>query len=217
MAGISNVAGSSNGGIDWPGRDQREAESMKRATYEDVVNAPEHKVAEILDGELILSPRPRPRHALAASRIGRILGPYDDDPAGPGGWWILDEPELHFEEEVVVPDLAGWQRNRLPAIPAEPYFTLAPDWVCEVLSPATARLDRTRKLPLYARVGIVHAWLVDPREQTLEVRFLKDGQWTIVGVCSDSDVVRIKPFEAIEIQLGRLWEHGAKASAPDVG
>ena len=189
---------------------------MKRATYEDVLNAPEHKVAEILDGELILSPRPAPRHALAASRLGMILGPYDDDPSGPGGWWILDEPELHFGDEVVVPDLAGWRRERLPAMPAEPYFTLPPDWVCEVLSSATARTDRVRKLPLYARAGVAHAWLVDPRVQTLEVLLLKDGQWTIVGVPGGSDVVRIEPFEAIELQLGRLWPD-ASAGGPQGG
>jgi Uma2 family endonuclease len=178
---------------------------MKRATYEDVLNAPENKVAEILDGELFLSPRPAPKHAMAASRLGRILGPYDDDPRGPGGWWILDEPELHFGEEIAVPDLAGWRRERLPAMPDEAFFTIAPDWVCEVLSPSTARLDRARKLPLYAQAGVVHAWLVDPLVQTLEVRLLQDGQWTIVGVCSGADVVRIKPFEAIELELGRLW------------
>lgn len=179
---------------------------MKRATYEDVLNAPEHKVAEILDGELFLSPRPAPRHAVTSSRIGQVVGSaFDDGRGGAGGWWIIAEPELHFGEEIAVPDIAGWRRERLPAMPAEAYFTLAPDWVCEVLSPSTARLDRVRKLPLYARVGVVHAWLVDPLEQTLEVRLLKDGQWTIVGVCSGSDVVRIKPFEAVQIELARLW------------
>ena len=133
--GGANLAGVSSGGIDWSGSSPAESETMKRATYEDVLNAPENKVAEILDGELILSPRPAPRHALAASRLGRILGPYDDDPGGPGGWWILDEPELHLGDETVetvVPDLAGWRRERMPAVPDEAYFTLAPDWVCEV-------------------------------------------------------------------------------------
>lgn len=178
---------------------------MKRATYEDVLNAPENKVAEILDGELVLSPRPAPRHSVASSRLGGILQPFDDGPGGPGGWWMLDEPELHFGEHVVVPDIAGWRRERMPVLPDEAYFTLAPDWVCEVLSPSTNKYDRSRKLRIYAEAGVAHAWLVDPVERTLEVLRLKDGVWTIVGVCVDSDVVRIHPFEAIQIELARLW------------
>jgi len=179
---------------------------MKRATYEDVLNAPEHKVAEILDGELFLSPRPAPRHAVAHSRLLGALGrPFDDGVGGPGGWWILTEPELHFGEQVVVPDLAGWRRERLPAMPEEAFFSLAPDWVCEVLSPSTGRIDRGRKLRIYAEAGVAHAWLVNPLERTLEVLRLREGAWTIVAVCSDSDAVRIEPFEAIDLELGRLW------------
>ena len=105
----------------------------------------------------------------------------------------------------MVPDLAGWRRERLPAIPEEAFFTLAPDWVCEVLSPSTQKNDRSRKLRIYAEAGVAHAWLVDPVERTLEVLRLRDGAWTIVGVCVDSDVVRIHPFEALELELGRLW------------
>jgi Uma2 family endonuclease len=189
---------------------------MKRATYQDVLDAPENKVAEILDGELFLSPRPAPRHAVASSRLGRVLGPFDEDPAGPGGWWILDEPELHLGEHVVVPDLAGWRRERMAAIPEEAFFSLAPDWVCEVLSPGTARIDRGRKLRIYAAAGVAHAWFVNPLERTLEVLRLREGAWTIVAVCTDSDSVRIEPFEAIELELGRLWTDPA-APAPDAG
>lgn len=185
---------------------------MKRATYEDVLNAPENKVAEILDGELFLSPRPAPRHAVAASRLGRILGPFDDDPGGPGGWWVLDEPELHFGEQVVVPDLAGWRRERMPAVPDVAFFTLAPDWVCEVLSPSTERIDRSRKLRIYAEARVSHAWLVKPSDRTLEVLRLREGSWTIVAVWEDTAVVRAEPFEAIELELGRLWAD--QASAP---
>jgi Uma2 family endonuclease len=179
---------------------------MKRATYEDVLNAPENKVAEILEGELFLSPRPGPPHAAAASEIGMVLGnPFHRGSGGPGGWWILDEPELHFGDHVVVPDLAGWRRERMPALPDEAFFSLPPDWVCEVLSPATEKIDRGRKLRIYAAAGVQHAWLLKPSDRTLEVLHLREGAWTIVGVCSGSDVVRIKPFEAIELELGRLW------------
>jgi Uma2 family endonuclease len=178
---------------------------MPRATYEDVLNAPENMVAEILDGELFLSPRPAPRRAVAASRLGRVLGPFDDDPGGPGGWWILDEPELHFGEHVVVPDLAGWRRERMPAIPDEAFFSLAPDWVCEVLSPSTARIDRTRKLRIYAGAGVAHAWLVNATERTLEALRLRDGAWTIVAVFGDADTVSAEPFGDVPLELGRIW------------
>jgi Uma2 family endonuclease len=187
---------------------------MKRATYEDVLNAPENKVAEILDGELFLSPRPATRHALAAWRLGRILGPFDDDPAGPGGWWLLNEPELHFGDQVLVPDMAGWRRERMAAVPDAAALTLAPDWVCEVLSPSTERIDRGRKLRIYAGAGVAHAWLVKPKDRTLEVLRLHEGAWTIVGVWEDAAVVRAEPFEAIEVSLAQLWPDEAPAPPP---
>jgi Uma2 family endonuclease len=188
---------------------------MKRATYEDVLNAPENKVAEILDGELVLSPRPAPRHAVAHSRLLGTLGrTFDDGIGGPGGWWILTEPELHFGEQVLVPDIAGWRRERMPAIPDEAYFSVAPDWVCEVLSPSTERIDRSRKLRIYAEAGVAHAWLVKPTDRTLEVLRLREGAWTIVAVWEDAAVVRAEPFDAIELELGRLW---AVQAAPPPG
>ena len=179
---------------------------MKRATYEDVLNAPENKVAEILDGELVLTPRPAPRHAVAQSALlGELHNPFNSGRGGPGGWWILVEPELHLGGDVLVPDLAGWRRERMPTIGDEAHFALAPDWVCEVLSPSTQKNDRSRKLRIYAEAQVAHAWLLDPIERTLEVLRLKEEVWTIVGVCVDSDVVRIHPFEAIQLELGRLW------------
>src|SRR2546429_8808185 len=127
----------------------------RRATYDDVLQVPPHRVAEIVDGDLHVSPRPASRHALAASVLGSGLGPpYHGGRGGPGGWWILFEPELHLAEDVLVPDLAGWRRTRLPAMPETAYFTLVPDWICEVLSPATARLDRQKKLAVYAPGGV---------------------------------------------------------------
>ncbi len=211
MAGEDNVAAASTGGIDSTEPSSAEPEAMKRATYEDVLNAPENKVAEILDGELFLSPRPASRHALAAWRLGRVLGAFDDDPAGPKGWWLLNEPELHFGDHVVVPDMAGWRRERMPAVPEVPFFTLAPDWVCEVLSPSTERIDRGRKLRIYAEAGVAHAWFAKPKDRTLEVLRLRDGVWTIVGLWEDAAVVRAEPFEAIDLELGRLWPDPAPA------
>ncbi len=179
----------------------------KRATYEDVLNAPENEVAEILDGELFLSPRPALPHAVAASRLGiHVGGPFDRGIGGPGGWVIVDEPELHFGDHVIVPDLAGWRRQRLPTLPDRPWLELVPDWVCEVLSPSTERIDRGRKLRIYADAGVSHVWLVNPIERTLEVLRLADGAWRILTVLSGDDEVRAEPFEVVPFPLAALWE-----------
>lgn len=182
--------------------------SEKRAGYEDVLNAPEHKVAEVIDGELYLSPRPASPHAQAASTLGEELGPpFKRGKGGPGGWIILYEPELHLGEEpaILVPDLAGWRRATMPEMPEVAYFTQPPDWVCEVASPATARLDRVRKLPLYARLGVDHAWVIDPAPRSLEV-FRRDGnEYRLVQTFADDARVRAEPFDAIELELAALW------------
>jgi Uma2 family endonuclease len=214
MGGARDLAAASGGGIDWTRPNQAERRRVKRATYEDVLNAPENQIAEILDGELLLSPRPWLRHSAASSRLGLALGSFDASQEGPGGWWILDEPELHLGADVVVPDLGGWRRERLPAIPDAAFFSLAPDWVCEVLSPSTERIDRGRKLRIYADAGVGNVWLVNPSERTLEVLRLRDGAWTIVAVCTGAEVVRIEPFDAIELALGRLWMDAPERSDP---
>lgn len=180
--------------------------ARKRATYEDVLCAPEDKVAQIIDGELHLSPRPAARHAAVSSVLGEELGPpFRRGRGGPGGWLLLDEPELHLERDILVPDLAGWRRERLSSIGDEAYFTLPPDWVCEVLSPSTEKLDRSAKLRIYARSKIPHAWLVNPAQRTLEVLRLTDDGWLTVAVHSDQERVRAEPFDAIELDLGLLW------------
>jgi Uma2 family endonuclease len=177
------------------------------ATYEDLLRVPDHLVAEILDGELYTSPRPAPRHADASSGLGGALrGPFDRGRGGPGGWRILDEPELHLAADVVVPDLAGWRRERLPDLPETAYFSVAPDWICEVVSPSTASMDRVKKLAIYAREGVRHAWLIDPIARTLEVLRLENGRWTIISTAAGLDVVRAEPFDALELDLSLLWD-----------
>jgi Uma2 family endonuclease len=177
------------------------------ATYDDLVAVPDHLVAEIVDGELWTSPRPALRHAAASSELGHQLGPpFHRGRGGPGGWLILDEPELHLGGQTLVPDLAGWRRERMPAVPDAPYATLAPDWVCEVLSPSTALLDRAKKLRVYAEHGVGHAWLVDPLARSLEVLRLQGGLWTLLDVHLGDVTVRAEPFEALELPLGALWE-----------
>jgi Uma2 family endonuclease len=176
------------------------------ATYEDLLQVPDHLVAEILDGDLYGTPRPRPRHAHAVSVLGsEILGPFHVGRDGPGGWWILFEPELHLGSDVLVPDLAGWRRERLAAIPDTPAIEVAPDWVCEVLSPTTAGLDRGKKLAIYARQRVAHAWLVDPQLETLEVFALSGSQWVLLGTYIAGAVVRAEPFAAVELNLALLW------------
>jgi Uma2 family endonuclease len=178
----------------------------KPATYVELLAVPDHLVAELIDGELITSPRPAARHARASSRLGVHLGgPFDSGIGGPGGWIILDEPELHLGGNVVVPDLAGWRRERMPKLPNTAAFELAPDWVCEVLSPGTEPVDRANKMPLYAREGVAHAWLVNPIGRTLEAYRLRDGAWTLVATYRGEVTARIEPFDAIELQVGVFW------------
>jgi Uma2 family endonuclease len=181
--------------------------ARRRATYEDVLAAPEHMVAEVIDGVLYTFPRPAKPHTAAASALGEELGPpFKRGRGGPGGWILLWEPELHLGEDILVPDLAGWRRERLPTLTdEEPFFTLAPDWICEVLSKSTSKLDRTEKLPIYAREGVRHAWLVDPLLRTLEVLRLESSKWLIVDTWHDEAKVRAEPFDAIELDLAILW------------
>jgi len=176
------------------------------ATYEDLRDVPEHFVAEIFDGKLYASPRPAIAHANAASVLGMELGgPFHRGKNGPGGWRLLDEPELHFGRDVLVPDLAGWRRERLPTIPDAAYIALAPDWICELLSASTEIIDRTRKLAIYAREGVAHAWLVNPALRTLEVLALESGRWVLLDTHEGEAKVRAQPFDAIELELGALW------------
>ncbi len=183
--------------------------ARKKATYEDLCKVPDTMVAEILAGELYTAPRPAVRHARSSSVLGMgIGGPFDMGIGGPGGWLILDEPELHLGEDVLVPDLAGWRRERLPALPDVAAMTLAPDWACEVLSPGTSRRDRGLKMPIYAREGVKHLWLVDPKAHTLEVFRLTPEGWLLLVVHTGHTKVRAEPFDAVELDIGLLWVEG---------
>ena len=182
------------------------AHARRRATYDDLLAVPDHLVAEILDGDLHTSPRPAPRHAQATTGLtGDLFGPFDRGRGGPGGWRILVEPELHLADDVVVPDLAGWRRTRLNELPAEAFFTLAPDWVCETLSPSTERIDRGKKLAIYAREGVAHLWLLNPIAETLEAYRLEHGRWLLLVTHAGDVAARVEPFDAVELELWRLW------------
>ena len=183
-----------------------EALAPRQATYQDVLDAPAHLVAEIINGTLHTHPRPAPAHTIASSVLGGELNPpFHRGRDGPGGWWILNEPELRLGDDVVVPDLAGWRRERMSGPPVTPYFTLAPDWACEVLSPSTRRVDLQEKRPIYAREGVTHLWLVDPTDRTLEAFELRDGEWVLIATAKDNEPVSVRPFDAITFSLGDLW------------
>lgn len=180
--------------------------SHKFATYEDLFDLPENIVGEIIHGQLITHPRPAFKHAVAISALSsELVGAFQKGRSGPGGWWILREPELHLGLDILVPNLVGWRRERLPVIPDIAFFTLPPDWVCEVLSPSTARTDRVDKMPIYAQQGIPFLWLIDPALHTLEVFVLHNGRWQLEGVHLEEDQVNAVPFDAIAFPLMDLW------------
>jgi Uma2 family endonuclease len=180
--------------------------ATRPASYEDLLDVPEHLVAEIIHGVLYTHPRPAPKPALSSAAIGgKLFDPFGTGRGGPGGWWILDEPELHLGPEVLVPDLAGWRRERMPALPDAAWLDLAPDWVCEVLSPSSAKTDRTLKIPIYAHFGVAHLWGVDPLLRTLEAYRLAERHWVLDVTLKDDDPVRLDPFAAIEFPLSDLW------------
>jgi Uma2 family endonuclease len=180
-------------------------DKKRRATYQDVLDAPPHLNAEVIDGELHLSRPGGPATAVAANVISDLHPAFSRGRGGPGGWLILAEPEIHVGDDIVDPDLAGWRRERLPLVPNGAFFTVVPDWVCEVLSPTTERFDRADKLPLFAAWGVRHAWLVHPRHRTLEVYKLDGGKWTLLAIHKDNVHVRAEPFEANEIDLSIWW------------
>lgn len=181
--------------------------ARKRATYGDLLAVPDRLVAEIIGGELRTMARPAPRHAWASSRLGeRIGGAFNIGGNGPGGWIILDEPELHLPDgDIVVPDLAGWRADRMLVLPEEAYFETVPDWVCEILSPSTEADDRADKMPIYVAAVVGHAWLVDPLVRTLEVYRRQETRWSLVATHKGDALVRAEPFEELELPLAALW------------
>jgi len=182
------------------------AEPLRRAGYEDVLAAPPNLVAEVVSGVLYTSPRPAAEHSVASSELNVDLGGlFGRGRGGPGGWWILFEPELHLGEDIVVPDLAGWRRSRMPQSPKGPFFTLAPDWLCEVVSPSSAGHDRIRKMGVYRKAEVANVWLLDPLARTLEVFRREAAGWLRAGAWGGDDRVHAEPFEAVELDLLPLW------------
>ncbi len=191
--------------------------ARKKATYEDLYSIPEGMIGEIINGELIVTPRPSRRHTLAASRLGsELIPPYDfGRGGGPGGWIIIIEPEIRLGEDTMVPDLAGWKKERFPVEEDHNWISVAPDWICEILSPKTASFDKGEKMPIYARYGVAYAWIIDPiMMKTLDVyRLESGGWWRLLESYGENDKMRAEPFREIEINLGDLWISGSQPSS----
>lgn len=181
--------------------------ARSEATYEDLHDIPENMTGEIVGGELIVTPRPSRKHGFTATVLGSRLTPpyYFGEGGGPGGWILIIEPEIGLEKDVLVPDLAGWKEERFPYTEDHNWISVAPDWVCEVLSPDTARNDRIKKMRAFARHEVRYTWLIDPALMTLEVFRLESGRWSLLGAYSESDKVRAEPFQELELDLLQLW------------
>lgn len=189
--------------------------TIRRTTYADLEAVPEHLVAEIIDDVLETHPRPRPRHARATTRLAAaVIDPFERGRGGPGGWIFMIEPELHLGSEVVVPDLAAWRSERLAAEPSEPFITIAPDWICEVLSPSTARLDRGPKRRIYLAAEVGHLWLLDPAEGELEAFERTGHQWLPLATTQRGEEVRAAPFDAVGFPLDDLLPFDAPSAPP---
>jgi Uma2 family endonuclease len=189
--------------------------AKKRASYEDLYTIPENMIGEIIDGELIVTPRPSGEHSNAAFALSAEIGPaYRFGRGGPGGWIILYEPEIKFGDNILVPDFAGWRKERFPGWPQENWFTMVPDWICEILSPSTARNDRINKMSIYARHEVQYLWLLDPRDRTLEIFRLKSGEWVKLAGFAENDKVKAEPFDEVQLELGNFWIEKEPESSP---
>lgn len=181
--------------------------ASRKALYSDLHHIPDNMVGEIIDGEMFATPRPSYRHSHAAFGLSSRLGPpyRFGEGDGPGGWIILYEPEIMLGENLLVPDFAGWKKERFPSVLEENWTTVPPDWVCEILSPSTIRTDRIKKMPIYALHGVDYLWLIDPSSRMLDVFRLDAGHWVLLASFAEDDKVRAEPFAAAEIDLAGLW------------
>ena len=172
----------------------------KNATYDDLYSIPDGWTGEIIDGDLYAFPRPRSIHARAITRLSRLLGDYDDD-----DWIILAAPEVRFGKHLLVPDVVGWRRARMPELPDVQVFQLAPDWVCEGLSPSTARLDKGRKREIYAKAGVGHLWFADPALQIVDALELDGKHYREIHIGVGDARIALPPFPRL-IELAKLWK-----------
>jgi Uma2 family endonuclease len=176
------------------------------ATVADWEAVPAPYTAHLIAGNLEVLPKPMPRHAHAQGQLfGELNGPFNRKRGGPGGWLFLQEVDIRLGSDIVSPDIAGWRRERLPGVPDATPITLAPDWVCEVLSPRTETFDRGGKAGWYAAAGVDWLWFVDPEARTLEA-YKRDGTaWRPIGTWRGDADVAAPPFDAVTWPLAALW------------
>lgn len=180
--------------------------AKRYATYEDLYTIPENAIGEIIEGDLYTHPRPARGHVWISSRLGHKIGPpYDFGDGGPGGWVILDEPEIGLGGSILVPDLTGWRKERFPREEETNWISVAPDWVCEILSPSTVQVDLIRKMPIYAESDVKYAWIIDPALKTLNAFRNESGKWIPIGSFKVDEHVQVEPFHEIAINLADLW------------
>jgi Uma2 family endonuclease len=178
----------------------------RKATYEDLFGIPENMTGEIIEGELLVTPRPSRKHGYTSSALGgEVTSAYQFGRGGPGGWVFIIEPEIKFDDDILVPDVAGWKRERFPVEESHNWISAVPDWVAEVLSPGTAGRDKVKKMPIYARHGVPYCWLIDPLDETLDVFKLESNRWFLLSSFAENDKVRAEPFLEMELDLGNLW------------
>jgi Uma2 family endonuclease len=181
------------------------------ATAADLLALPDGgRFHEVVAGDLIEKAAPSGEHGTTQAAVaGSLFGSFSRPPGGnvPGGWWFATEVEIEFEaHEIYRPDVAGWRRERSPQRPTGTPIRLRPDWICEILSPSTARNDQVTKLETYRRCGVPHYWIADPVQRTLLVyRLTPDGYLLALAAEGDGGRVRAEPFEAIEIGVGVLF------------
>lgn len=180
-----------------------------RASYQDVLDAPEGQIAEIIDGEFYLQARPADAHIAAVQGLIISLDPpFMRGRGGPGGWWIRAEAQFdtgNRDWRTLAPDVAGWRKERVPTLPRT-YFEIAPDWVCEVLSPSTRLHDRNVKAEVYRQEGVKHLWLVDPSRQVFEAYENAGDEWRAVASFQGAEgEVSAPPFSACPFLLADLW------------
>jgi len=190
--------------------------AKEKATYEDLYKIPDNLIGEIIDGELIVTPRPSRKHVVCATALGAaVTAPYQFGQGnGPGGWIFAIKPEIGLGEQILVPDLAGWKRERFPVEEDHNWISTVPDWVCEILSPSTFRTDKVKKMPVYAHHGVGHIWLIDPVAMTMDAFGLESGKWVLLGSFAENDKVRAEPFQEIEINLEALWLESIQSPSP---
>jgi Uma2 family endonuclease len=185
----------------------------KPATYADLLALPPQLTGQIVDGELIAMPRPSTGHSAVTSELMfELTGPFGRGRGGPGGWVFRGEPELHLAGHVLVPDLAGWKKERYGTPPTDQkWLSVEPDWVCEVLSPSTASVDRVAKHRIYLSAGVRWEWFIDPLARVLEAFQNLDGRWTQLGSWDSTERPRVAPFDAFELDLAALWANEGPA------